>query len=90
MLAPPISPDDHRIKMGINNVKGVLSRKNRWDDMTELSTWMTKRYPWKIWDHNVLTIYLVYLRTCTTDFGRAGSVALTDHEYTDTRVHDAH
>ncbi|EIM81900.1 uncharacterized protein STEHIDRAFT_66011 [Stereum hirsutum FP-91666 SS1] len=58
MLPPPISPNDPRIRMGINNVKGVLSRKNRWDDMNDLEKWLGNRYPWKIWDRRVLEIYL--------------------------------
>ncbi|KAF7791568.1 hypothetical protein EIP86_002584 [Pleurotus ostreatoroseus] len=58
MVPPPITQDDPRIRRGAHNVKSVLSRLNKWDDMDALAAWMKKRYPWKIWDKRILDIYI--------------------------------
>lgn len=62
MVVPPIAPDDPRILAGSHNVRSVLARPNKWDDMATLAAWMRKRYPWKLWDKRILDVHLVCLQ----------------------------
>lgn len=59
MVPPPIVPRDPRIEMGKKNVEGVKKRRDRWANETELRTWLSKSFPYRIWDPRILDIYAV-------------------------------
>ena len=59
MVPPPILQTDPRIALGKKNVQGVLSRRDTWDSLDDARGWLTKRFPYKIWDPRILDIYVV-------------------------------
>ncbi|KAK7686540.1 hypothetical protein QCA50_010140 [Cerrena zonata] len=53
-----MSLDDSSINQYLLKLQGTLLRKDAWDDISSLSQWLRKQYPWKLWDQRVLDIYL--------------------------------
>ena len=58
-LLPPILENDSRIQKGVVNVKVVTSRKNVFDSPAAAAEWTKRKFPWKIWDEKVTSLYLV-------------------------------
>ena len=59
MVPPPILDNDPRIARGKTNVAGVLSRRDRWDNVADVRAWLTKRFPYKIWEPRIIELYVV-------------------------------
>ncbi|KAH7927430.1 alpha/beta-hydrolase [Leucogyrophana mollusca] len=58
LMFPGMPPDDHRVIHGNANVKGVLSRRDRWKDREATLKYLSSRHPWKKWDPRVLQQHL--------------------------------
>ncbi|KAH7912724.1 Alpha/Beta hydrolase protein [Hygrophoropsis aurantiaca] len=58
LMFPGMAPDDHRITRGNANVKGVLTRRDRWKDRESTLKYLSVRHPWKKWDPRVLQLHL--------------------------------
>lgn len=55
----PSPPSEKEVEQYLLKLQNTLLRRDSWNDVEALTTWLKKQFPWNRWDPRILELYIV-------------------------------